>query len=1467
MKKLKLDKAFVAAATATTLSACAVMQVDVDMYKGPLANHEEVLTEQFAVTAAAAHPILENLQTRLAFQNWAKCYETLYRAEDRADRRDAGYVRASARKTERQTKDIWKQEQISCLLPNRDGGEIVVRDDGTRRDALQHKVIRTIFDACRGTFEDRKEFTDCANSAFREEGGFKYYLTVDALEHYFDVGYAKNVTDILKLYKDLSEVERIAGYIQRFRPLMAKLRGLQSEMKVFDKKIWSVVGDDPDIVEAEKTKLKAEKKAAAEKAFTYSDKEALAQLTIEGLLLLPDAKPSDVERKLILESAAKLIGEVTESRNLAFVLSRSLNVPASQAIISSLEAASENQGQYEHIFRFLRRETDQWKIWLNNDYQFYDDFTELMYRAVKLNPTGMAQSLSTVLARYHDRSTNVGRALGEAQALLWARPKFGQARERKSTEEIDGMLLRTSGTDEDLAFREIFSNYQRLQELGTPFTSARLPEGLTSLMWDYFCASDGSTGFDDSRRLSCGPRKRLDENCLQEYVNCNQKRALERLKKALVRFAEKVAFLANHQALADLVNNGEQNMYQIMTLQALGNSMLVYANELTYRHEHDAKARRTGEAELRAARLARAKDVMGKLKIQLEEQEKVVKDKGAEATAAKAALKAAIDAASAAVKNLGMPFLEPTQITARDRAVQTIKTKLSNFYGLVQARELAKELSALTFKPNSEAAANHLDTNTKLQRIKGDAAKIKTFILTDQEIQTLVSDLQALHLAPPDFKDMITLYNRVDTLEKSATTLLAVAVTGRTASALESVVKALAAMKDAVPEADKFAAILGVVSKLTDKEVFASHLANPIVRVAISTRLEAFYKSKKQPADKSRYELFAAKLDAFKEYAANCKCTDKIPAHGAPDGKLDMVKAFANMVEHILSQPAKDKEADTSKAAAGDSTEAVDQSVVAYAELKLEVEGLLKTSLTTPSGAKICGPGERTPSVHLQQLSACFGLQQQQREKAKSEQEKLDANKKAADTALATIVPAESAIASAEGAGTRAKKAVAAVNKALVEKAGLPVRFNGDLKKWIVSLAPSADQESVETALKGWTPTFTGGVFTAICLKNHHQFDEEPAVKDDCRGDKAVLDQAIRELEQAHIQAIRENGEGSPEVANIRAALKAAFDYRGRKVFIRPPSAYLRAGLPATVFQGRQDIGFRNNMLEKHMGQVLLPGTRKSTKYDIRRELDAQNWQNINSVRVAGGGNTNYAIAKDPVGNWYVKSYATDVSSIIKSVKGLALYSAGRNRGLDLLNTGQDGELTVKSGLDQVFDKFEKTYREETETQRKEIVKLLDDDTLAKELKQKVPDTHANDEELKGQVDSFHKTLKDAHKKRLEDAAQEKQKDVPALDRVEAGIEIVAFLEALQEFKAKVQNAVSIPAPVPATSADDQTDQSGNGPSDAPPQNADAIKAANSLKAELGDHIEITFKKYREAREKLIDEFERANTFIGRTIQ
>ena len=52
------------ASASAVLAGCAALQIDVDVYKGPLANHEDVQVRQYAALAVASRPVLAALRNR-----------------------------------------------------------------------------------------------------------------------------------------------------------------------------------------------------------------------------------------------------------------------------------------------------------------------------------------------------------------------------------------------------------------------------------------------------------------------------------------------------------------------------------------------------------------------------------------------------------------------------------------------------------------------------------------------------------------------------------------------------------------------------------------------------------------------------------------------------------------------------------------------------------------------------------------------------------------------------------------------------------------------------------------------------------------------------------------------------------------------------------------------------------------------------------------------------------------------------------------------------------------------------------------------------------------------------------------------------------------------------------------------------------------------------------------------------------
>ena len=70
----------VVVALALATAGCAVLTIDVDVYKGALANHESVQTEQLAAMAMGAKPLIAELRALLERK---ECFAYLQLLEDR----------------------------------------------------------------------------------------------------------------------------------------------------------------------------------------------------------------------------------------------------------------------------------------------------------------------------------------------------------------------------------------------------------------------------------------------------------------------------------------------------------------------------------------------------------------------------------------------------------------------------------------------------------------------------------------------------------------------------------------------------------------------------------------------------------------------------------------------------------------------------------------------------------------------------------------------------------------------------------------------------------------------------------------------------------------------------------------------------------------------------------------------------------------------------------------------------------------------------------------------------------------------------------------------------------------------------------------------------------------------------------------------------------------------------------------
>ena len=182
---------------------------------------------------------------------------------------------------------------------------------------------------------------------------------------------------------------------------------------------------------------------------------------------------------------------------------------------------------------------------------------------------------------------------------------------------------------------------------------------------------------------------------------------------------------------------------------------------------------------------------------------------------------------------------------------------------------------------------------------------------------------------------------------------------------------------------------------------------------------------------------------------------------------------------------------------------------------------------------------------------------------------------------------------------------------------------------------------------------------------------------------REVIDQVIAELRQLRVQALAAGDEG--RARNLLSAINAAYETRSNATFLRPASEYLKSVYSSTTVQDGASAA-DDNLLDNYLRFVkrdVDPDEFARRTRQAKEQVEKLYWQNINRVTLAGGGKTNYVLAKDDVGNWYVKAYTADPESVIKSAQSLALFGAGKRidtnllRKLDLQRRADDSTRSV----------------------------------------------------------------------------------------------------------------------------------------------------------------------------------------------
>lgn len=156
-----------------------------------------------------------------------------------------------------------------------------------------------------------------------------------------------------------------------------------------------------------------------------------------------------------------------------------------------------------------------------------------------------------------------------------------------------------------------------------------------------------------------------------------------------------------------------------------------------------------------------------------------------------------------------------------------------------------------------------------------------------------------------------------------------------------------------------------------------------------------------------------------------------------------------------------------------------------------------------------------------------------------------------------------------------------------------------------------------------------------------------------------ALELALSKAEaEAACAAAEQPTEANRTCAEARKkARELVHSLRLRSVFVPSPAAYLRTSYTSSAVQDSDGITWSND-LRTHLGhswpleQIVAWFTTDASA--TLAEVDRQYWQNINRVQVSAAGNTNYVIAKDDIGNWYVKGFEGDPKPLVDAAKAVA---------------------------------------------------------------------------------------------------------------------------------------------------------------------------------------------------------------------
>lgn len=601
-------------AIGASLVGCAVMRIDVDVYKGPLANHEDVQAEQMAAMAVGARPLLTRIKCDLlkrASEQGVKL--ALVRLKESGicefDQRIIGAglvrplnpVRGSLPAMVREGRNLTQLKQV--LDHYSDQIELIRLVDAVESLYLdldeihpEVKILKLV--------EKAQEETTRAESALQILVNTNVTAgQIELKEKLGNVNEPQSLKPLAAAYANFLVVKK--DKLDRIeRPDCEFLKG---KKRYASRRYWESVretyrswcGIFAALFELKNTKLKKdllagyneEKLPDRQSVALSSSNEGFRVLTEERLLrahaeqFFP--RKNDLQQKFVAEvrRVAKSFGDV---RQATYDLLGSY-----LQILPALKAAELGPAKPVLVEKMAKR-----TVALISTRHFDLAAQSMRLRAVQ------------DLKRRYDNLKNGREALARlltidtaevSAALLEAHVFFATA------ETLDPSVFEKPRNKKFRQFARrrygLVSGPGILESQSKGISQFLL--GLRNSLHDLRSAVIADFALDRGR-LRQG-LYRLIEDYLKAKDDNDKKAKRQRLFKALVRFAEKLLFIANHEAI--FTPGGGQNdedrslvRRYVQVLQAIGNSILIQADELRSReaHETNLKDKDRTRAELQA---------------------------------------------------------------------------------------------------------------------------------------------------------------------------------------------------------------------------------------------------------------------------------------------------------------------------------------------------------------------------------------------------------------------------------------------------------------------------------------------------------------------------------------------------------------------------------------------------------------------------------------------------------------------------------------------------------------------------------------------------------------------------------------------------------------------------------------------------------------------------------------------------